>query len=147
MTTAMLLESTRDEIIAEAAATAGRTPHYSVAGEAETTARLDILFDTLVAAVEQRDLTEVLLYARRLAAARFAAGYDLAEVQVAINALEEAVWRRIFAAASPAEVGESLRLASTVIGAAKDVLAQTYVSLASGGSQVDVAALFAGTDS
>lgn len=147
MSTAALLESTREEIIAEAAATAGRAPHYSAAGEAETTARLDVLFDTLVAAVERRDLTEVLLYARRLAAARFAAGYDLAEVQVAINALEEAVWRRIFAAADPAELGESLRLASTVLGAAKDVLAQTYVSLAAGSPQVDVAALFAGTDS
>jgi hypothetical protein len=144
--TAALIETTRNDILAEAAATAGRTPHYGAAGEVETTARLDVLFDTLVDAVERRDLTDVLRYARRLAAARFAAGYDLAEVQVAINALEEAVWRRIFAAATPDELGESLRLVSTVLGAAKDVLAQTYVSLASDRPEVDVAALFAGTN-
>lgn len=147
MSATALLESTRGQILAEAAATAGRAPHYAAAGEAETMARLDVLFDTLVAAVERRDLTEVLHYARRLAAARFGAGYDLGEVQVAINALEEAVWRRIFAESSPDELGESLRLVSTVLGAAKDVLAQTYVSLASGRPEVDVAALFAGTNS
>jgi len=126
--------------------TAGRAPHYAAAGEAETMARLDVLFDTLVAAVERRDLTEVLLYARRLAASRFAAGFDLEEVQVAINALEEAVWKRIFAEGTPDELGESLRLVSTVLGAAKDVLAQTYVSLASERPDIDVAALFAGTN-
>jgi hypothetical protein len=145
MSTARLLESARDEILAGAAATAARTPHYAAAGDVETMARLDVLFDTLVDGVTRGDLTEVLLYARRLAAARFSAGYDLAEVQVAINALEEAAWRRIFAAASADELAESLRLVSTVLGAAKDVLAQTYVSLASGRPQVDVAALFAGT--
>lgn len=146
MSAAAILDSTRDEILAEAAVTAARTPHYAVAGEAEVMARLDVLFDTLVAAVERRELTDVVLYARRLAKARFAAGYDLAEVQVAINALEEAAWRRIFAAASADELGESLRLVSTVLGSAKDVLAQTYVSLASGRPQFDVAALFAGTN-
>jgi hypothetical protein len=146
MSTTTLLESSREEILAEAAVTVGRAPHYAAAGEAETMARLDVLFDTLVEAVERRDLTDVLLYARRLAAARFAAGYDLAEVQVAINALEEAVWRRIFAADEPDLLGESLRLVSTVLGTAKDVLAQTYVSLASGRPQVDVGALFAGTN-
>ncbi len=145
-TTAALIEAERAEILAEAAAAATRSPHYAAAGEIETTARLDILFDTLVDAVERRDLTEVVLYARRLAAARFAAGYDLAEVQVAVNALEEAVWRRIFAVSRPEELGESLRLVSTVLGTAKDVLAQTYVSLAAGGPQIDVAALFSGTN-
>jgi hypothetical protein len=146
MNTTTLLGSTRDEILDEAIVNVRRAPHYAAAGDAETKARLDVLFDTLAEAVERRDLTDVLLYARRLAAARFGAGYDLAEVQVAINALEEAVWRRIFAECSPDELGESLRLVSTVLGAAKDVLAQTYVSLASGRPQVDVAALFAGTN-
>jgi len=141
-----LLESKRDEILAEAGTTAGRAPHYAAAGKAEIFDRLTVLFDTLADAVERRDLTDVVLYARRLAAARFAAGYDLAEVQVAMNALEESLWRRIFAEGSSDELGESLRLVSTVLGAAKDVLAQTYVSLASGHPQVNVAALFAGTN-
>lgn len=146
MSTATLLESARNEILTGAAAAAARTPHYAAAGDVETMARLDVLFDTLVDGVARGDLTEVRVYARRLAAARFSAGYDLAEVQVAINALEEAAWRRIFAAASGDDLAESLRLVSTVLGAAKDVLAQTYVSLASGRPQVDVAALFAGTN-
>jgi hypothetical protein len=143
--TATLLGDERSTILAEATSAATRTPHYAAAGELETAARLDVLFDTLVEAVEREDLTEVLLYARRLAAARFAAGYDIGELQVAVNALEEAVWRRIFALSPPDELGESLRLVSTVLGTVKDVLAQTYVALATGGLHVDVAALFAGT--
>jgi hypothetical protein len=145
MSITALLRSERSDIVADAVATAARAPHYAGAGKAETTARLDVLFDTLVEAVERRDLTDVLAYARRLAAERFAAGYDLAEVQIAINALEEVVWRRIFATGSPETLGESLRLVSTVLGAAKDVLAQTYVSLATRGAAIDVNALFAGT--
>lgn len=141
-----LLESKRGEILAEAATTARRAPHYAAAGKAEIVDRLDVLFDTLVDAVDRRNLTDVLRYARRLAAARFPAGNDLGEVQVAINALEEAVWRRIVADVSPDDLGESLRVVSTVLGAAKDALAQTYVSLASGRPHVDVAALFAGTN-
>lgn len=144
--TAALIEAERAVILDEAARTTARVPRYAAAGADETTARLDVLFGTLVTAVEKHDLTDVVEYARRLAAARFTAGYDLAEVQVAINALEEAVWRRIFAAAEPGDVGESLRLVGTVLGTAKDVLAQTYVSLASGGPPIDVAALFAGTN-
>jgi hypothetical protein len=131
--TAALLEAERETVLAEAARTAARVPRYAAAGADETTARLDVLFETLLSAVESRDLTDVVDYARGLGTARSAAGYDLGEVQVAINALEEAVWLRIFESAPQPLVGEALRLVSTVLGAAKDALAQEYVEQAKAG--------------
>lgn len=142
MTTTQFLEAERDAILAEAVVAAAAAPRYGVA---ELGTRLAALFDELVAAVDARDLTSIVEYARALAHARFSAGYDIAEVQVAINALEEAVWLRVFEAAPATLVGEALRLVSTALGATKDALAQEYVLLAKSGSPIpDPSLLFSG---
>ncbi|MES1248792.1 MAG: hypothetical protein ABUS54_14085 [Actinomycetota bacterium] len=130
MTVTQFLEAERDGILAEAVVAAAAAPRYGVA---ELGSRLAALFDELVAAVDARDLTSIVDYARHLARARFSAGYDIAEVQVAINALEQAVWLRIFESAPKSLVGEALRVVSTVLGSAKDALAQEYVVLAKAG--------------
>jgi hypothetical protein len=130
MTVTQFLEAEREGILAEAVVAASAAPRYGVA---QLGVRLAALFDELVAAVDARDLTSIIEYARHLARARWSAGYDIAQVQVAINALEEAVWLRIFESAPQPLVGEALRLVSTVLGAAKDALAQEYVEQAKAG--------------
>lgn len=146
MKTTSFLELERGRILSDALSSAVRAPRYAAAGTAETAHRLDALFDELVTAVDGHDLTSILAYARDLARARQAAGYDLSEVQVAMNALEESVWRRVFAAAPAELVGSALREVSTVLGAAKDALAREYVVLATsaGIPALDVGALFTG---
>ena len=129
-TTTQFLEAEREAILAEAVVAASAAPRYGVA---ELGNRLAALFDELVCAVDAGDLTSIIGYARNLGRARWSAGYDIADVQVAINALEQAVWLRIFAAAPPTLVGEALRLISTVLGTAKDALAQEYVEQAKAG--------------
>ena len=52
-------------------------------------------------------------------------------MQTAYNVLEEVVWKRIFWNLPPEQLAEALGLVSTSLGAAKDRLAQEYVSLAS----------------
>ena len=69
-------------------------------------------------------------YAHEVADERFAAGYDLSEVQAAFNVLEAATWSRILDDLEPAQLAEALGLVSTVFGAAKDALGRRYVSLA-----------------
>jgi hypothetical protein len=149
MQTTRFLEQHRGRILADAATGAAGAPRYAAAGGVETAQRLDVLFDELVTAVDGHDLTSIVAYARRLARARHAAGYDLSEVQVAINALEESVWKRVFADAPADLVGRSLREVSTVLGAAKDALAREYVALASSthAPALDVSALFTGAAS
>lgn len=149
MPTTTFLELHRSRILSDAASGAANAPRYAAAGAIETAQRLDALFDELVTAVDGHDLTSIVAYAHSLARARHSGGYDLSEVQVAINALEESVWRRVFADAPPELVGSALREVSTVLGAAKDALAREYVVLASSTHtpSLDVGALFTGAAS
>lgn len=138
----------RASIVAAAAASLARTHarHYESVGADEVQKRLETLFDRLTEAAAGRDLAGVLAYARGLAEERFNAGYDLAEIQSAFNAVEEATWSAVFSELPPGQFAETLGLVSTILGAAKDALAREYVSLATHAHapSLDLSALFAG---
>jgi hypothetical protein len=148
--TAAFVEGARDAILGAAGETLSglRAPHYESAGAEERSRRLAALFDRLVDGLRGRNLEPVVTYAEQVARERFEAGYGLAEVQGAFNALEEATWARAIAELDPAELAETLGMVSTVLGAGKDALARTYVSLAADthAPSLDLRALFAGTD-
>lgn len=128
---AEFLGSRTEEILANATAhvTRSHLPHYEQAGEAVARERLGALLLLVVRCAEERRLAPVLDHAVRLAEERHAAGFDLGEVQTAINVLEEAIWRAVLAEMPAAEQGEALGVVGTILGAAKDKLACTYVSL------------------
>lgn len=138
MDTADRLRTERSVILARAQTTAGLGPRYS--DPAQRALRLELLLDHVVAAVERRELSALVDYARKLARARFESGFDVAEVQAAINALEKSVWSEL---TEPSE----LAAVATALGAVKDALAAEYVRLAAGSRSrpVDVDALFSGT--
>ena len=144
-----LLTARRAEIVgqAETALERAHSPHYQTAGAEQVRTRLETLYDTMLDALERRDLGPTIAYAQRIAGERFDAGYDLSEVQAAFNALEEATWSRVFAELDPSQFAEALGLVSTILGAAKDALARTYVSRATNTHtpSLDLNALFAGT--
>jgi hypothetical protein len=121
--------------------------HYEAAGEEFTRARLEGLFDLVVTAIGNRDLTGVSAYAVNVAEDRFRAGFDISEVQAAFNALEQAMWRQIVESSPAPDLAEATGLMNTVLGFGKDVLARTYVSLASRRHvrSLDLTAMFAGT--
>lgn len=149
-TTFELVDRERAAIVsdAEAALARAHSRHYESAGAEAVRERLVALCGHLVDALEKHDLGPMLAYAERIAEERFNAGYDLAEVQTAFNALEEATWSRVFAELEPSQLAESLGLVSTILGAAKDALARRYVSLATNAHapSLDLQALFAGTE-
>jgi len=99
--------------------------------------------------IATHDLTPIVAHAQQIARERFSAGYDLSEVQSAFNALEAATWARVLATLPPDRFARTLGLVSTILGAGKDALARTYVSLATDAHapSLDLRALFAGTDS
>jgi hypothetical protein len=150
METTEFLTREREAIVmaAGAALTRTRNRRYETAGPDENHRRLDALFGSLLLALDTRDLEPVLAFAQQIAAERFSAGYDLSEVQVAFNTLEEATWSRVFAELEPAQFAEMLGLVSTILGAAKDALARAYVSLATNAHapSLDLQILFAGTE-
>ena len=122
--------------------------HYESVGETEVRQRLEALYDHVLDALRSRNLGPIVASAEQVARERFEAGYDLSEVQTAFNALEEATWSRIFAGLQPTQFAEALGLVGTILGAAKDALARTYVSLATNthAPSLDLQALFAGTE-
>ncbi len=149
MDTKAFLTDNRREIVDEAEAGIRRShpSHYARAGDHEVRRRLRVLLDLVTEAVATRDLGPVTAHAGALAVEHFDHGYDLSEVQSAFNALEEAVWSRIVARVAPTDIAEALGLVSTVLGAGKDALARTYVSLGIRARvpALDLRALFAGT--
>ncbi len=146
-----LLEREATGIVAEAAdaLTRSRLTHYEGAGHAVSRDRLEKLYQFAVQAIRERSLAPVTDYMAEVADDRFHAGYAIREVQIAINVLEETIWNRIVAALPPDELAQALGLVSTVLGAAKDALAQNYVSLASRkkAPSLDLSALFEGRTS
>jgi hypothetical protein len=103
------------------------------------------VFDVVLTSLTERDLMPI-HRAEAVARERFAAGFDIAEVQTAFNVLEEAMWRRVVAATEPEGLADAIGLIATVLGAGKDSLARTYVALASERHvpSLDLTALFRG---
>lgn len=145
----LLLQSRREQILAEAVRSVDRArlEHYERAGDAVVRQRLGDLLGLVMDALRDRDLGPVLAHADAVAVQRFEAGVDLSEVQAAFNVLEEILWRRILEELPAEAQAEALGLVATVLGAGKDRLARTYVSLATRtrAPSLDLQALFAGS--
>jgi hypothetical protein len=145
-----LLHDSSSEILSAAAAAVERShlKNYEQAGADQTHQRLKALFVLTSRGVKERNLGPMIAYAETIAHERFAAGFDLAEVQTAFNVLEEAIWTRIVKSLPPSDYGEALGLVSTVLGAGKDALARTYVTLASKSRtrSLNLQTLFSGTE-
>ncbi|MCA9952658.1 MAG: hypothetical protein KDE48_23575 [Anaerolineales bacterium] len=144
-----LMENERETIVAVAAESLSRSHlvHYEEDGLVTGRLRLERVFDITLNSIKERTLIPVIEHAHRIAEERFQAGYDLSEVQTAINVLEEALWRRVVAMIPPTELAESVGLMSTVLGTMKDELARKYVELASHqkAPSLNLSAMFKGT--
>jgi hypothetical protein len=146
-----LLEANTDKIITDAynSVCKDKLKGYSKVGKEKTKAKLSDLFKKVLQCVKKKELIPMLNYTEKIAKERFASGYDLFEVQTAINSLEVAIWSIIFKDVKPEKLAEYLGLISTVLGAGKDHLARTYVSLAtkSKAPSLNLQNLFAGSES
>ncbi len=142
------IEANRAALVEQAAASVSRAHlgHYASAGPDALRARLATLLDRLLASLRTRELEPIVEHARAIARDRFDAGYPLAEVQVAMRALEEALWLHVFAAFPSDDVARPLALVTTTLSAGRDALARTYVALAQAthAPAVDVDSLFSG---
>ena len=150
MTIHSFLLENRQEILAEAVASVkrARLEHYEKAGTDLIRQRLDGLLSLTTSALAERNLAPMVAHANAVALERFEGGVDLSEVQTAFNVLEESIWVRILKYVPTAEQAEALGLVGTVLGAGKDALARTYVSLATQthAPSLDLRALFSGTE-
>jgi hypothetical protein len=144
-----LLERRQEEILAEAteALSQARLRSYEKAGAELRSQRLRTLFQRTRESLRDRSLLPLTQYAEQIAQERYAAGFDVYEVQAAFNVLEEVLWRHIIQETPPAELAEAIGKTSTVLGAGKGALARAYVALAGKhhAPALDLDALFKGT--
>jgi hypothetical protein len=145
-----LLVKKSDEIIAKAVRSLQQAPlkHYQGAGIKKNKQRLNRLFNFILECVKSKNVIPMIDHSKKVAEERFASGFDLYEVQVAFNVLEEAIWQQIIKDMQPSDYAGALQLLSTVLGAGKDSLANAYVTLVNNkkASSYDLSALAKGTD-
>lgn len=143
-----LLESSSNEIVEEAYINLERIKlrTYKKAETEITKRKLSTLYNKLSQCTSEKSILPMVNYAEKIAEQRYDDGYDLYEVQTAINLLEEAIWKRIFKKFKGEELEKFIGLVSTILGAGKDALARKYVSLATKTKlpTIDVNALFRG---
>jgi hypothetical protein len=141
-----LLSDTSKDIIDSACKSLSRAKlkSYTCSEESENYKRFEILLKFTAECIGKRKLLPMTDYIENIARERYYEGFDFCEVHSAINILEETIWNRIIGSVNPEKLGESLGLVSTVLGAAKESLAKTYITLASKTkvSTIDLNAMF-----
>jgi methylmalonyl-CoA decarboxylase len=90
------------------------------------------LFRLVLRCVREGSAESIIRPTGRIAAHCFAAGTDLAEVQREFNVLAEALRRHADDSLAGEQQAQALGLVYGIVGAGKDALARTYVTLASG---------------
>ena len=129
---AQVLRARSLEIVADARTTIkqARLEHYEAESREQIHGQIQALYDMAVLSMSTRNAAPLLRFVERIARERYASGFDLSEVQSAMNALEEAIWKRLLLDLRPEEFPPAIGLVSTVLGLGKDALARTYVALA-----------------
>lgn len=132
MDLAELIREKADDLVKAAVAELhqARLKHYEAEGRQSTYERLTALLAQTLRCLEEHRAEPIIDWATRVGRERFAAGYDLFEVQTAINVLEEALWKRIISSVGPEDLAHTLGWINAILSMAKDTLARTYVSLA-----------------
>jgi hypothetical protein len=126
-----LLETKAVEIINGAAAAMQRTSmkHYDSETPEQLRKKLTMLYHLTERGVKEKNVFPMISYIEKMAEERFAAGFDLQEVQTAINVLEEYMWQQIIDDLPAGAQADALRIISSILGGAKDALARKYVDL------------------
>ena len=163
METSAVLASAEDQIVDEAVAALDRRDqaHHHASSPEERRRNARHLFELVVQCVHEGRAEPIIAWSRQIAADRFVAGLDIAELQGAFNVLEEVLWRHVADTLAGDQRIEALGLVSAILGAGKDALARTYLAVASrggnplgeqpappgGGGEAPTGGALAGTDS
>jgi methylmalonyl-CoA decarboxylase len=134
--TSAVLATAEDRVVEEAAAALERrhqAHHHAVSPE-ERRRNVRDLFELVVQCVHEGRAEPIIALSQQIAANRFEAGFDIAEIQGTFNVLEEVLWRHVAGALADDQRIEALGLVNTILGAGRDALARTYVALASRGA-------------
>jgi methylmalonyl-CoA decarboxylase len=129
-----VLADARDRVVDEALAALKERDQAGRLASSRTERRRDMehLFELIQRCVHEGHCEEIIGPSQRMAADHFANGIEIAEVQAAFTVLENVLWRQLADTLSGDDQRlETLRLINVILGAGRDAVARTYVSLAS----------------
>lgn len=93
----------------------------------ENTLRIKVFLDLIMGSITKKSLKALIEYTEKTAEERFYSGFDLCEIQRALNGLKKSIWKKIVTEFKPDEHADSIALISTVIDEIKDTLACRYL--------------------
>ncbi len=127
------LADARDQVVGEALAALDERDQAGclASSPAERHQDMQHLFELIQRCVHEGHCEPIIGPSQQMAADGFAAGIEIAEIQAAFTVLEDVLWRHLADAISGDQRLETVRLVNVILGAGRDALARTYVSLAS----------------
>jgi len=128
-----VLASAQDRVVSEVVASLQQRDqaHHDASSPEQRRGDVRHLFELVLRCIDEGSAESIITPSQQIAAGRFAAGADLAEVQAAFNSLAEVLWRQVAGTFAGDQRVEALRLVNAVLGTGKDTVARTYVTLAS----------------
>lgn len=127
-----MLKNKSREIIEEASNVLVCIPlkHYKASNVKKNNERLTILLKYTADSIKSKNLYPMIKYAKQIAKERYKDNFDLQEIQIVFNILEEIIWKNITDEIESIDYPEAFGLASTILGAGKEAMAVQYFSLA-----------------
>jgi hypothetical protein len=103
--------------------------HYTQLNPEKIRLRFLKLFNALVKSVEINSCEDMVKFMEKVSDERFESGYEISEVQTAINILEETVWRKISLFVDEDKQVAAMKQVTCLLGKAKEELASEYALL------------------
>ena len=101
--------------------------HYCNSPEQKNSLRIKVFLDLIIGSVTNKNIKALIEYTEHTAVERYETGFDLCEVQRAINGLEKAIWKKIASQMQAKDHADALGVISTILGEVKDTLACRYL--------------------
>jgi hypothetical protein len=129
MTFLELIKTNPDKILYDATEFLSRSDlkHYKNFDQESLRAKLAKLYFATRECVEKNTIAPIQKFISQVAPDRFESGFDLYEVQTAINILEECYWKNIVERVNPEEKMHALVRTHEILCAAKNALAKSYI--------------------
>ncbi|HAX49253.1 MAG TPA: hypothetical protein PK605_08130 [Ignavibacteria bacterium] len=104
-------------------------PHYSKFRLEEIQVKYSNLLLALTKCVETQNCNDMIGYMDLISDERFASGFEVEEIQIALNIFEEALWKNIRKYVDPKDHYASKKMVTTIVDKAKEELLNEYVTL------------------
>ncbi|HMQ78969.1 MAG TPA: hypothetical protein PKE39_13980 [Ignavibacteria bacterium] len=104
-------------------------PHYSKFRLEEIQKKYSNLLQALAKCIETQKCDDMIGYMDLISDERFASGFEVEEIQIALNIFEEALWKNIKKYVDPKIHYTSKKMVTTIIDKAKEELLNEYVTL------------------